>query len=251
MEYAVKDKLARLEEERLDEERERRRKQRARDALQRIDAVGKQTLLLLRENALQKPGRAEGEEGKDDNPEPGRLSRVLFEAAVTADDPRRAARRNRHANRSLAQRAEEQATRRRIDQAMQTIRNAVTGTASTGLKEGLESAARQVNDVVAQVSTFARGAMGMPDIPAQPLGELVTEERAETEATRPGATATLDPTPDPTLGRTREGDPTAAFAPRGQLGERGFEMTLELGQPPRDHAGDASPGPGRDAMDPL
>jgi len=102
---------------------------------------------------------------------------VLFETAVTADDPRRAARRSRQANRSLAQRSNEQATRRRIDQAMQTVRNAVSGTASTGLKEGLESAARQVNDVIAQVSVFARGALGIPEIPAQPLEALVTEER--------------------------------------------------------------------------
>src|SRR5215468_10473682 len=119
MEYAAKDKLARLEEE-----RELRRKKRAQDALRRINAVGKQTLLLLRENAIQRPGWKEGEDGSrehDEAPEPGKLSRVLFETAVTADDPRRAARRNRHANRGVTQRAAEQATRRQIDQAMQTV----------------------------------------------------------------------------------------------------------------------------------
>src|SRR5207302_1006388 len=152
----------------------------------------------------------------DDSPEPGKLSRVLFETAVTADDPRRAARRSRHANRSLAQRASEQANRRRIDQAMQTIQNAVTGTASTGLREGLESAARQVNDVVAQVSGFARSALGIPELPADPLQDLVTEERAETDPTRPDLSATLDP--------TRKADPAAEFAPRGALGTRDFEM---------------------------
>src|SRR3954467_3142667 len=107
MEYAVKDKLARLDAERVEDERERRRKKRAHDALQRIDAVGKQTLLLLRENSIQKPGRGGGEEGHEHHPDPGRLSRVLFETAVTADDPRRAARRHRQANRTAAQRSDE------------------------------------------------------------------------------------------------------------------------------------------------
>ncbi|HEU0082727.1 MAG TPA: hypothetical protein VFQ87_07615, partial [Bradyrhizobium sp.] len=238
MEFAAKDKLARLEED-----RQRRRKQRAADALLRIDAVGKQTLQLLQENALQRPGWSENPDGAaaqhEDGPDAGRLSRVLLEAAGSVEDPRRAARRNKRANRGLAQRAEERATQRRIDQARQSIESAIISTTGSGLKDGLEAAARQVHDVVSHVSTFARGVLGMPELKPDALDDLVTEEHGEDKAAKQPPVASLD--------ATRETDPAAEFAPRDALGARGFEMTLDINKPPRDRDPDLIPASDRAA----
>ena len=230
MEVFQKDKLSRL-----DEERQRRRQQRAEEAVRRLDEVGKQTLQVFRDGNETRPKPGPDDPATDaSGRRPGGLSRVLFEAAAQRDehDPRRATRRGKRTPNPTPLRAEGQSVLRGLDQAMRTIQGAVTDTASAGLMGGLESAARQVNDVVARVSQLAQGTIApqastLPAPQVNPLADLMAQEHEEEQQARrqDPPPATLDHLP------VRSGELT----PRDALGGHGFEMTLEVG----GHAGDA------------
>src|SRR5882724_3526186 len=180
MEFFQKDKLTRL-----DDERQRRRQQRAEEAIRRLDEVGKQTLQVLRDGNDSRPKNPDDAATDASGRRPGGLSRVLMEAANRPEeDPRRATRRGKRRADGFARRTEGQAALRQIDQAMRTIQGAVTDTTRAGLEGGLENAARQVTDVVARVSQFAQGALGIPAAAApsaqpNPLADLMAQEHED------------------------------------------------------------------------
>ncbi len=120
MEFFQKDKLTRLEEE-----RQRRRQQRAEEAVRRLDEVGKRTLQVFRDGneARPKPPGPDDAAVDASGRRPGGLSRVLFEAAAQRDehDPRRATRRGKRTPNPTPLRAEGQGVLRGLDQAMRTI----------------------------------------------------------------------------------------------------------------------------------
>ena len=171
MEFLGKDKLARL-----DEERQRRRQQRADEALKRLEEIGKQTQQVARDQTG--PGASDA---KQDDQDPARrvggLSRVLYETATGGQDLAGA----RQMRRIFKKKPELQAKARQaagqIQDAMRTIQGAVANTAIAGLRDGLAGAAAQVNDAVSRVSSMAQGR-----IATNALHDLMKEEAQDAEA---------------------------------------------------------------------
>jgi hypothetical protein len=222
MEFFAKEKLARI-----DEERQRRRKQRADEAIRRLEEVGKRTLALTGD-AAKKPDGADDPARDGSGRRPGGLSRVLMEAVSEDTDPRRSTRRaKRAAAIGRKANADGQSARGQLDQAMQAIQGSVAGTAAAGLMGGLEAAARQISGVMAQVSSMANGGFGAI-AESNPLADLMKEEREEQD--RQGA----PPEAPPAL--EHHAAPASGIVARGALGEHSLDMTLEVGSGSRDDA---------------
>src|SRR4051794_5844232 len=125
MEIFGKDKLLRL-----DEERQRRRQQRAEEATRRLEQVGKQTLQAVKERPEQSKNSGESPVAEGSARRPGALSRVLLEAATSGEDARGSKRRGK---RDVARRADGHAALRQIDQAMSAIHGALADAPGAGL----------------------------------------------------------------------------------------------------------------------
>src|SRR5687768_1169409 len=127
MDFFGKDKLSRL-----DEERQRRRQQRAEEALRRLEEVGKQTQQLVANHSTATQTSGPNEAVDASGRRPGGLSRVLFEQATAGGDKKRGKKLD---PRSLLTEGEKALAK--IDGAMAAIKSSVVDATGAGLRGGL------------------------------------------------------------------------------------------------------------------
>lgn len=172
MDFFGKDKLSRL-----DEERQRRRQQRAEEALRRLEEVGKQTQQLVANHTTATQTSAPNEAVDASGRRPGGLSRVLFEQATAGGEKKRG--KNKFDPRSLLTEGEQALAK--IDGAMSAIKSSVVDATGAGLRGGLEEASKSVTDIVDRVAALANGTVGTlsPSANKNPLAKIMQDEAAE------------------------------------------------------------------------
>jgi hypothetical protein len=225
MEFLGKDKLARL-----DEERQRRRQQRADEALKRLEEIGKQTQQVARDQAA--PGASDG---KADDADPARriggLSRVLYETATGGQDLAGARQMRRMFKKKPELQAQVRQATGQIQEAMRTIQGAVANTALAGLKDGLAGAAAQVNDAVGRVSSLAQGRMAQ-----NALADLMKEEHQDAEAEKAERAASTEKDPASTAAAAAT-EVAREEAPKGEPAQAGHGLFGNLRNTLQERAG--------------